>query len=149
MGIRNAVTADVPNLVELGREMHQESPRFSRLSFDGDKVAMLFCSLIEGDHGFVMVAERGGQIIGGMAAYIAAHWFSQDLVATDLALFVSPDARGGACVPRLVDAYSTWATDRGASMIQLGISTGVQVTDTERLYTRLGLSRFGSLFEVI
>ena len=145
---RDATTADLPRLVELGRAMHAESPRFSKLRFSAPKLAEQLCGLIISPDGFLQVVERDGAIVGGLAGAISEHWCSPDKVAFDMALFINPDRRGGMAAAKLVDAFKTWAAENGAVHITLGISTGVMVEETARLYRAIGLKQFGYLFEV-
>lgn len=149
MSIRAATIEDVPRLVELGQAMHSESPRFSRLTFDADKLAAFLGSAVNAPHVLVLVAERDGQIVGGFVGLAMEHWASRDLVATDLALFIDPGKRGGLMASRLLRAYLDWAELRGAKLIQCGITTGVEELATGRLYEALGLSRCGVIYEVV
>ena len=67
MSIRTATLEDVPRLVELGAALHAESPRWSRIPFSPARAAETLTGLILHADGVVYVAERGGQIIGGIA----------------------------------------------------------------------------------
>lgn len=142
--IRAAVIEDIPRLVELGRMMHAES-RYARLDYATQKVEALLHRLMA--DGFLVVAQQGERIVGGFAGMISEHWFSHELVAADLALFIEPDARGGMTAPRLVKAFVGWARGKGAAIIQCGITTGVHVEETERLYQAIGGTECGKLFE--
>lgn len=146
--LRDATIDDLTRLVELGRAMHAESPRFSKLRFSAPKLAEQLCGLIVSPSGFMKVVERDGVIIGGLAGAISEHWCSADKVAFDMALFVSPDKRGGMAAAKLVDAFKTWAAGKGAVLTVLGISTGVKTEETAGLYRAIGLKQFGYLFEV-
>lgn len=149
MSIRAATLKDIPGILALGKRMHAESPRFSRLAFDGEKVQALFTHALTDHRYFILVADdEDGSLAGGFVGYMAPHWFSQDEVAQDLAVFVRQDRRGGILAARMVKAFTYWAHDRGAKQITLGISTGVKVEQTEQLYKSLGLKQFGSIFEV-
>jgi len=128
--------------------MHAESPRFSRLEFVGDKLRATLTQLLEAPGGFLWVAEHEGRLIGGMAAVALPHWCSNDLVASDLALFVAPQHRGGLAVLRLVNRYRKWAQmEMAAAIVQLGVSTGVQTETTTLLFERLGFKRCGAILE--
>ena len=145
--IRAATTEDISRMIDLGRVMHAESPTFSRMRFDADKLAGTIASIIASPSGFAMVAEHCDQVVGGMLAVVSPHYFSPDLVACDLALFMAPNHRGGMAAVRLVNAYTAWADSRGAVLKQLGVMTGVNVDKTEALLHRLGWHRSGLVME--
>lgn len=145
--IRDATLADVPALVELGRLMHAESPVFSRLRYWPEKVSSQLSSLIEAEYGFVRVADRGGRIVAGMVGFVLPEWCSYDLVARELALYAGPDARGGVLGAALVRQFRAWATEQGAVFGTCGISTGVMVEQTARLYESQGLRYVGPIYE--
>lgn len=145
--IRTATEEDIPRLCELAIEMHAES-RFSKLSIDDGKVAHLFNYLINSDDGILIVAEEDGEIIGGFAGYVVEYYFSHDKLASDFALFVSASHRGGMAAVRLIKEYIRKAKELGAVVVQAGITTGVNVEATTKLYQRLGFVNNGVLFEL-
>lgn len=145
--IRDATDDDVPALLALGRLMHAESPRFSRLDFSAPRLAGTLRGLIAGGQFMLVGTSDSGKILGGMAAMLLPHWCSDDLVATDLALFIAPEARGGLLPARLLSRYVRWARARGAVLIQAGVTTGVETETTARLYERTGLTRCGVILE--
>ena len=145
--IRPATHEDIPRLIELGEQMHVES-RFASLPFDRDKVRGLFAHLIESPDGLLLVAEIDGVPIGGFAGYVVEHYFARTKVASDFGLFIEPASRGGMTAPRLLKAYIEWAKEQGAVMIQAGITTGVHVEQTTRLYEKLGFRNNGQIFEL-
>jgi len=149
MTIRAATRSDLNAILDLGKRMHAESPRFSQLSFDDEKVRALFAVALSDPRYLVLVSEQeDGAIAGGFVGFMAPHWFSSDEVASDLAVFVRPDRRGGILAARMVKAFIYWAQDRGAKQITFGISTGVHIEQTAALYRSLGLKQFGYCFEV-
>lgn len=145
--IRDATLADVPTLVELGRLMHAESPVFNRIRYWPEKVGKQIASLIEAEYGFVRVAERGGRIVGGMVGFVLPEWCSFDLVAHEMALYTSQDARGGVLGAALIKQFKAWSLEQGAVYGTLGISTGVAVEQTGRLYESQGARRVGAIYE--
>jgi len=146
--IRPATHDDLPALLALGARMHAESPRFSRLTFSGVRLRQTLTALIDSPQGFLWVAESDGRVVGGMAAIAVPHWASDDLIATDLALFIDPAHRGGLMPVRLVNRYRWWARDEiKAPIVQVGVTTGVQTETTAQLYERLGLTRCGVILE--
>lgn len=141
--IRPATLDDLPRLLALGRAMHAES-RYSVLSYSADKVLNMLMLVMQ--RGLVLVAERDGQVIGGFAGIVEPHWFSTDLIATDLALFVEPNKRGGFAAAALVGGFLDWAEQRGAKMTDILINTGVRIEATAKLFDRLGGTQAGLIY---
>ena len=145
--IRIATIEDVPAILALGRRLHVESPRFSRLAFVEEKARNFIEYLIESPKGWVVVAEKDGQVIGGMAAILFEEWFSTDSVATDVSLFVAPEHRGSLTASRLIAAFRGWAESAGAAYAVAGASTGIHPEAVGDLYERLGAKRVGPVVE--
>lgn len=149
MKIRNATVNDLAAMLVLGRRMHAESPRFNLLQYDEGKVSLLLHTALDSNAYFLMVAEHAdGQVIGGLIAYIAPMWFSTDEVASELALFIDQDRRGGWAAIRLLREFITWAAGMGAKQTVAGISTGIDIDTTAQLYRAAGFKQVGHLFEV-
>jgi len=140
MGIRVATLSDLPRIMDLGEQMHAESPRWSRLSFNRAKAEQYLAGLINGA-GVIFLAEHKGEVIGGIAGQLATHWASDDMLADEVALFIAPTMRGGIMAVRLVAVLRAWAELRGAKWLQAGTSTGVDPERTAQLYERLGFVR--------
>lgn len=146
--IRPATVDDLDLLMEIAVAMHAESPRYSKLALSLTKMLNLFVFLMDNPDGLLIVAERDGAVIGGVAGMVAQHWFSEELIAQEYAVFLLPEHRGGMAAARLVKEFIAWGQSKGAKMIQLGISTGVHVEETAALYRALGLKQFSYGFEV-
>ena len=142
--IRVATLDDIERIVEIGKVMHQESA-YKDLPFDAEKVSHLMAGLIDGA-GVVFVAERAGHIIGGFAGGISEFWFCTSLHAFDFGLFILPEHRGGSAAIRLLAAFEHWAKDSGAVWCDVGITTGVHLEQSTRLYEKLGYNQSGILF---
>lgn len=145
--IRPATLDDVPTLVSLGAMMAAESPRFRLLRYSPEKVRVLVENVLRGDSGFLWVAEAGGEITGLMLGVAVPHWCSDDLVVSELALYMVPKHRGSTSALRLIRRFMAWAEDRGAVLTQAGVSTGLSTEMAARLYEAAGMRRFGVLLE--
>lgn len=145
--IRAATLHDIPRLIELGALMHEEAPAFRGMSFDADKLAALMRNVMGSPTGFAMCAVRDGLVIGGMLAVATPHFFSPDLVACDLALFIAREHRGGMAAVRLLDAYRRWGAGIGAAKVQIGVMTGIAPELLESLCVRMGAKRAGVVME--
>jgi GNAT superfamily N-acetyltransferase len=145
--IRPATLIDVPAMLALGEAMHDESPRFAALPWNGAKVRAMIEHLIARPEGLALVAEHDGALVGGFLGFAAPHFASDALVSCDLALYVAQDRRGGIAAARLLRGYVAWAQARGVALIQLGVTTGVNVEATSRLFASVGFVPAGNLFE--
>ena len=144
--IRPATIDDIPRLVELGRAFHTESPEYREISFDENKTVETLAGLING-MGVVFVAISGGHIQGGIAGMVSEFWFSRERVAIDLALFIEPSSRHGLLALKLILTFKSWARNVGATQVKMGITTGINVDGTRRLYQSTGLEECGIMFK--
>lgn len=143
--IRHARNTDLDTLVYLISRMHDES-RFRVLPYAPERVHDMFSALL-GGFGIILVAEdEHGDIYGLMAGVIGPQWFSDALVAQDLALYVTPERRGGMASARLLDAFVGWARSKGAKMIDVGTGTGIQTERTGRFFERMGGQFCGQVY---
>lgn len=149
MTIRQATLADIGAMVELGAVMHAESPRFQRMPYAPEKVRALLSSLVESPRGFVMVAEHGAVLEGGMVGATTEHWACNALIAFDIALFVLPGRRGGIAAARLLKSFAAWCKEQGAVIATAGISTQVHPDQSGALYRALGFKEIGPVFDVL
>jgi len=141
--IRNAEPKDLPALVQIGQKFHAESEQYSRLSYSGLKVLFLLKSLLANNDGMLIVAEKDGEIIGGMAAMVFQEWYSYEKLATDICIFILPEHRGTAIAAEMIDHYKKWAKERQAKFSLLSISTGINLERTQGLYEKLGARYLG------
>ena len=142
--IRPATKEDIPALVALGGMLHSESS-YSNLRFIPEKVAVFLQRVIDGA-GVVFVSEKDGEVNGGIAGSVMEHWFSDEKIAFDYSLFISPKYRQGIAALRLMHAFCEWAKLKGAREIRMGITTGINVDGVARLYRSMGFEDAGILF---
>jgi N-acetylglutamate synthase-like GNAT family acetyltransferase len=143
MIIRNAVLADVPAMVELGYELRNESI-FKNADFDRAKCTHLFEQLIAQEFGIVVVAQQeDGEIVGGFVGAVMEHYFGNDRMSFDYAIFIRKDKRGGYTAPRLIDEYKRQAKALGAKIIMLAPSTDINIEKTAELFERMEFRRIG------
>ena len=110
MIIRPATEADIPKVHELSAGIFFESTYASVCEYSVEKVDQVIRTILANpDRWFLHLAESDGTIIGMYAGFLTEYYFSQDLMACDLALFVEPDKRGGRAAIRLIRAFEEWA----------------------------------------
>lgn len=145
--IREATHDDIPTMLVLGEEMHRES-RYAQHPWNATKVAGLIATLIDSEDGLALVAERDGQMVGGFLGAAFDHWCTDARQSSDFAMFVLPEHRGTTIGARLLRRYAAWARTRGVpdSLIGCGITTGVDLAASTRLYALCGFEHVGNLF---
>ena len=149
MIIRPATEADVPRVYELSEGIFNESVYARTCVYSPEKVAHLVTQVIlpNPDRWFLHLAEKDGSIIGMYAGFLTEYYFSQDLMACDLALFVDPSKRGSIAAVRLIQAFEEWAFAQGAKEICPATSTMVAPERTASLYKLLGYDVVGNMFK--
>lgn len=141
--VRTATEADIPAILEMGRDLHAESPRYRSSTYRPDKVEALARTVIPG--GGTLIAEKDGTIIGMLAGYVAEQWFSDYKVATDFTFYIKPEHRKtGRAALKLVRAFEEWAIVQGAREIMPGISTQIDIEGTTRFFEKLGYAVYGN-----
>lgn len=141
--LRPATTDDLDALVALAYAMHDESPRFRLYQFVPDRFRHSLGTVMNLKHGFVMVAESEGVIVGAFAGMAAPHFACDFLQAQDIGLFITPEHRGGTLAARLVRSFLEWAQSIEAEPT-IGINTGVTPERTAQLLAALGARQSGT-----
>ncbi len=136
--IRPMSPADVAQCIAFGKEMHDES-YFKDMDFSEEKLQQLWHLItLKPDAFCAFVAEKEERIIGLFIGVCQEHWFGNDKVSCDLALFVTKEERGGTAAVRLIKAYEQWARDVGAAEIHIGTSTNVNSERITKLFEKMG-----------
>lgn len=90
--------------------------------------------------GVCFVAEREDRIIGAIVGILSELWFRPGVpVATELAWWVDPDARGATGI-RLLRRFETWAIEKGAGLIALSDLVVDGVEPADKLFRSLGFT---------
>jgi GNAT superfamily N-acetyltransferase len=141
--VRHATPDDIDRLIDLGAAMHAESPQFSPYPFLPDRLRTSLETVLAMPMGCILVAEQGGDLVGGFVALAGHHYACGFIQACDLAWFVCPAHRGGSAGMRLVRAYLNWAKSIGAEA-SIGLNTGVEPERTGQLLAALGAHQSGT-----
>jgi RimJ/RimL family protein N-acetyltransferase len=141
--LRRATHDDLAALVALAQAMHLESPRFSIYPFLPERFHQTMATVLDFEHGFVVVAEVEGRLMGAFAGLASPHFACDVLQAQDIGLFIAPEHRGGTLAARLVRSFLEWARSINAEPT-IGINTGVAPERTAQLLTALGAKQSGT-----
>ena len=146
---RTASPEDLPEILALGQQMHEESA-FRHFDFSLSKCAMLFHTCVTNpDTHFIQVAVGPtGAIIGLFVGHISEYYFGDDLIASDYLWYVAPEHRGSRAGILLLRDFQVWAAARHASEVHIGISTGVFAEKTGALLTKFGFDLVGGNYKL-
>lgn len=134
--------ADIRAMIALGHRLHAES-RYRALPLDDTRMLEIGRRGLANRNPGLIVAERDGQLVGMAVVTIGEHFFSPALTATVLLLYVAPEARGGAAAVKLLRALRRWAAQAGADDLHLNVTTGIELTKTDRFLRRMGFRQTG------
>lgn len=136
MTIRPATAADIPRIVEIGRQFCEEARWGDLLEIDPDSLAASLAGLIEG--GVVLVAEPAGAVVGAACAVLFPLYLNHaHLAAAEMFWWVDPEHRGGVGGD-LLDALERAVEERGAATFSMLTVAGLRDQALGRLYRRRG-----------
>jgi GNAT superfamily N-acetyltransferase len=145
---RRAVEADLDALLPLCAAFHAESPVHRDLAFDARKVAELIAMATASADWLAEVAcDDDGAIVGMLLLYCMEPFYSRELTVGDLTFWVDPQARGGRAAMLLMKDALAWAAMKGASVVQLGITTGINEDAAARFFSKYGFEQKGILMQ--
>jgi GNAT superfamily N-acetyltransferase len=133
--IREAIEDEVQRMLGM-YEWLFEPPGYVPQGWDADRARDALREAIASDQSAVLIAERHGEPLGFVTAYLELNSvrFGQRCWIEDLA--VSPEHRSEGVGGALLDAAAEWARDRGATHLEL--DTGLAREDAQRFYERRG-----------
>lgn len=139
--LRRATPADIPQVVRMAHAMVADST-YAPLQVDPERMASFLDPLIS--HGFVVVVQKDGAVVGAMLGDVLTPWYAQKRMGIEYAIYLEPEHRHGLTAARMVGAWVAWCRDMGAVQCRAGVTTGNG--DMERLYVALGFERSGGSF---
>lgn len=146
MKTRLIIPSDIERVLELGRDAHAES-RYAKYPFSGSKCIAILNACLAGRETFCIVVEDKDQIVGFAIGYVVEHFFTTQLFAQDMLVYVTPEHRSRNAGSLLLMAFEDHVHSLfGNIPIMVGITTGVTPEKTGELYEFMGFKRSGSLF---
>ena len=88
----------------------------------------------------LLQAEAGGRTVGMLSGAVGTHYHSPALAASVLSWYVLPEHRGSVAAIKLLHGFRRWARDRGAARLYVHVSSGIDMSRTDRLLKRLGFA---------
>jgi L-amino acid N-acyltransferase YncA len=139
--IRNATLEDIPEIIKGGLSMVEETS-YKHVDYSPERVEAT-CKLLMAQ-GFIMVAEKNGEVVGAMLGDVYTPWYTTDSMGIDYCIYIKPEHRNGMIAARLIKRFEEWCIAMGAKQIRPGIGTGNK--NVSRLYKALGYRVVGECF---
>lgn len=139
------VPTDLGAASDLLRQAHAES-KYRTRRYDEARATVVLQSFLGNPKLFARGLFEGDKLAGIMLGEVAdSLWWSSELIATSMTLYVAPEHRGRGFV--LIRAFLRWAKLSGASRANIGVTAGIRDTMAGHLMIRLGLQQAGIAYE--
>jgi GNAT superfamily N-acetyltransferase len=144
--IRQAVMADVPSIMKMGRHFYDASPYPEFAEYDEDAVGGVFARMIASDQAAIIVASYGDDDpFGCIGLMLSPLFFAPGMtVCNELFWWVEPEQRG--CGMYLVEAGEEWARGKGADVLAMSAIVEMEGDRIARMYERRGMVRAETTF---
>lgn len=136
---------DMTAVVNLAYEMYLES-NYTIMKFNRVKVCSLFRSTIKDKSFICLIAKKGSNVVGILLGKLFPYFFTNDLMATDIIVYVSKKHRGGLLGMRFIKLFEQWAEGNKVKCLSLGVTAGVANDKAIRLYKGMGFKHIGDCF---
>lgn len=137
--IREATIFDLPKVFELSKEVYNVSVNHRSVYTWNDEKALSALKLfITSDEATIIIEEFNGILKGFIIAELYMPAAGIEIIASDVVVFVKPEYQGGITIAKLIKGYENWAKSKGATHIELGVSSGLNHERTLSLYVSLG-----------
>ena len=129
---------DVEKMVALGAEMHAES-RYAAKPYLFSKLEGYGSHYVRDPNaGVCILAEEDDACHGIMVGFASKTYFSDELCAKEMVLYVRPAKRKGTTAMRLVREFEHWAKEIGAAEIHVGVTADIDDDKAIRFYNAMG-----------
>jgi RimJ/RimL family protein N-acetyltransferase len=132
--IREATEEDIFDILVLAREFSKEAPETHK--WNKEKTDAFLHNIIKNNNAIIFVLVKDDEVVGAIVGVVTEMFMANKIVATELAWFVSKEARGTPGSVKLIKKYEDWAKSCGADYVVLGDIKGI--SDLGNLYSRLG-----------
>jgi GNAT superfamily N-acetyltransferase len=142
--LRQLTTDDLPQLLELAREMHKNGV-YAAYPMDEARVAYILTRLIEVPETLSIGDEVNGELVGAFVGEIMQDLWVDVQVAVDHAFYVREADRGSRAGIMLLRAFEKWAHENGADVLRPVVYAGVNNQAVSGLLSRMGYETAGSV----
>lgn len=141
--VRFAQLADIPAMVELGRQIHVQS-RYGWMVYSASQTWKYLERAIPNKQCCVVVAVgTDADVCGVLLATVRQYPFSTDFCANIDYLYVTSPKRGTPTAMKMVTAFRRWANNREVAEITITNQFGLGQAQSAKLFNKLGMPPVG------
>lgn len=140
--IREAEEKDLISCLILFKEFFKESK--IDLKWSQDRMVNVFKSFFNNSNMVFFVSEFEDEIVGFIAGTTTQPLFSEDIVSTELAWFVTQEHRGSTTALRLFKTFEEWSKKNKAVLIS--ISDIEDVNNLSTFYNKKGYKKTETVY---
>jgi hypothetical protein len=131
-------------IIELGRELHQES-KFKDTPFSEQNCWKVLEATQTNQFKFFLAYDD--EFRGFIIMQATTHYFNNNVWTADLAFYVKPEFRGTTTVGlELLQEAEKWSKAIGAQEMTIFHNTGINTDKSEKFFNRNGFSTAGYIF---
>lgn len=147
--IRDMISEDVPKVMELITEMHEDGV-LSKWSLNPERADYILNKLLsyraEGENVFLQVLELDEKVVGFFGGEVITNEWVDCNMAVDLGFYITPEYRKGTYGVRMIKNFEKWSVSVAkCDLIRVAVFAGVANDRTASLLDRIGFSRAGTL----
>ena len=135
--IREAEEKDLISCLLLFKEFFKESK--ITVTWSQNKVVNVFKSSLNNPNIVLLIAEFENEIVGFIAGTIMQPLFSEEIVSTELAWFVTQEHRGSTAALRLFKTFEEWSKKNKAVLIS--VSDIEDINNLSTFYNKKGYKK--------
>ena len=119
--LRPATLDDLPQLHSLAVSMVAES-NFMPFGVKLERFNKFMSAMIT--HGFVVVSQKEGELVGAMIGDVMTPWYSDYLMGIEHAIYIKPEHQSGIVAARMIKQWVQWCKGKGAIQCRAFVGTG-------------------------
>jgi GNAT superfamily N-acetyltransferase len=142
--IRDLNHDDLPQLLELAREMHRTGV-YAAYPMDEARVAFILTRLIEVPEALSIGYEIRNELVGAFVGEIVQDLWIDVQIAVDHAFYVREADRGSRAGVMLLRAFEKWAHENAADVLRPVVYAGVDNQSVSNVLQRMGYESAGTV----
>jgi GNAT superfamily N-acetyltransferase len=142
--LRDLTHDDLPQLLELAREMHRTGV-YAAYPMDEARVAFILTRLIEVPEALSIGYEIRNELVGAFVGEIVQDLWIDVQIAVDHAFYVREADRGSRAGVMLLRAFEKWAHENAADVLRPVVYAGVDNQSVSNVLQRMGYESAGTV----